>query len=217
MRVVFHTNSSKRRAAYAFGLGFTLMAIVALLARGDFGQYFDHERAISDPDLTVAPWNGKLELKWNPAAVPDSQSKTADILIRDGDHRTRVPLTSELLRNGNLVYTPATDDVSFRLVTSESQQPVECIRYVGSVGGPRELSDAGSEGKPSPFDATAPASDAGAADRAATPSAHPRAANLRVPDDTVPASARRSPLARVGHGIAKLWPFHHNSEDGGHH
>jgi protein TonB len=64
---------------------------------------------------------GQLLLTWNRNASAIQTASRATLTINDGDHREDADLDLGLLRSGNVVYTPITNDVSFRLEVTDVQ------------------------------------------------------------------------------------------------
>ncbi|HWR53881.1 MAG TPA: TonB family protein, partial [Bryobacteraceae bacterium] len=62
---------------------------------------------------------GQLLLTWNRNASAIQTASRATLTINDGDHREDADLDLGLLRSGNVVYTPMTNDVSFRLEVTD--------------------------------------------------------------------------------------------------
>jgi hypothetical protein len=201
MRVAIHPVGPSKGKLYA-GLWLTLIAAIALLGWEDFDIISaDADNGASQASLTVNPWHGKLQLRWNPATEPVRSAQRAAILIRDGDRRTQVPLTAQVLRNGNIVYQPLTADVTFQLQTFGAAPSTESLRYLAAIPTP-------AVSKANPF------AETGTADRAVI-----HRATLRpqpVPVAAIPSAPSKppGPFSRVKHEFTKLWPFHHNSDGG---
>jgi len=201
MRVAIHPTGHSKRKFYT-GLWLTLIAAITLLGWEDFDVISaDSDNRASQANLTLSQWHGKLQLRWNPATEPVRSAPAAAIFIRDGDRRTRVPLTAAVLRNGNIVYQPLTADVTFQLQTFGAAPSSESLRYLAAIPAP-------AISKANPFPET------GTADRAMI-----HRATLRPQPTPVPAMASAppkpsGPFTRLKHKFAKRWPFHHNSDGG---
>ena len=65
---------------------------------------------------------GQLLLSWNREAALVKTASKAVLLISDGDHKEEVELDLGQLRNGSIVYSPITNDVSFRLEVTDAKQ-----------------------------------------------------------------------------------------------
>jgi len=65
---------------------------------------------------------GQLLLSWNREAALVKTASKAVLLISDGDHKEEVELDLGQLRNGSIVYSPVTNDVSFRLEVTDAKQ-----------------------------------------------------------------------------------------------
>jgi len=201
MRVAIHPARRSKRKLYA-GLWLTLLAAIALLGWEDFDVISaDSDNRGSQASLTVNPWHGKLQLRWNPATEQVRSAQAAAISIRDGNRRTRVPLTAAVLRNGNIVYQPLTADVTFQLQTFGSAPSIESLRYLAAIPAP-------AVSKANPFPET------GTADRAVIHRATFRPQPTPVPAMPSAPPKPPGPFTRVKHEFTKLWPFHHNSDGG---
>jgi len=64
---------------------------------------------------------GQLLLSWNREAALVKTASKAVLSISDGDHREDVQLDLGQLRNGSIVYSPITNDVSFRLEVTDAK------------------------------------------------------------------------------------------------
>lgn len=200
-----------KRNMYAVLLGLTLVAIGLMLYDQTDFQLFPTRRNVPEapPQLTVAPWKDMLQLRWNPSAEVLREASGGELLIRDGAATSRIPLPAAAIRRGNVVYAPHTDDVGFEMHTFGTRPQIASVRFLGAV------TEQAAAGKPEPFGTVA---QTGTADRAMPPRAH--AAVAQEPDPLPPppqpaAPAHRGVFGRMKHGLAKLWPVHHNSDDGG--
>jgi TonB family protein len=78
------------------------------------------EQAQTDPlSLKVDRSAGQLLLSWNRNASAIQTASRAVLTISDGDHREDVDLDLGTLRNGNISYSPMTNDVGFRLEVTD--------------------------------------------------------------------------------------------------
>jgi hypothetical protein len=165
--------------------------------------------------LTVSQWRNQLQLKWNPGSDALREVGGAELLIADGPSRRRIELNAAALRGGNIVYAPHTDDVSFQLRTFGSRPQIASVRFLGAVPeAPFEAAAAAPPSKPEPFVDAGP--QTGTADRAML---RPR----RITAVAAPIAPAPAPTPRphqglfthMKHGFARLWPLHHNENDGG--
>jgi len=69
--------------------------------------------------LRVERTSGQLQLSWNRNADLIQRAQRATLSISDGDHKEDVDLDLGQLRTGNVVYSPLTNDVSFRLEVTD--------------------------------------------------------------------------------------------------
>ncbi len=208
------TGTRRRRNVYAVLLGVTLVAI-ALVLYNSFDEFRPQMRTQATPvppALTVAVWNNRLQLKWDPANEAIRQAQRADVVVSDGGREERIALTPEALRNGNMIYTPQTDDVTFRLQTYGPLAQTASVRLIGARGA--AASDQVAQTKPDPFGANPV--QVGTADRA-LPAASTTPRRRIVPVHAVepPQPAHRGVLTRMKHGFAKLWPLRHRTGEGG--
>jgi protein TonB len=97
---------------------------------------------VAEPSLglTVDANAGHLLLSWNPNSPLVSAATRATLTIRDGDHQEDVDLDLATLREGSLVYTPISNDASFRLVVADQttgRTTAESVRRL--AGGPSQV------------------------------------------------------------------------------
>lgn len=91
-------------------------AAYKFLFTGNAAQQTAQTDALS---LRVERNAGQLLLTWNRNASAIQTASRATLTINDGDHREDADLDLGLLRSGNVVYTPMTNDVSFRLEVTD--------------------------------------------------------------------------------------------------
>jgi TonB family protein len=145
-----------------------------------------------------------LLLTWNRDSDAVRNAKKAVLSISDGDRQENLELNLSDLRNGSIVYSPLSSDVSFRMeVTGPDQlktasESVRVLRTKPSPMGPEDGSaatPAKQESAPRAASENAPAADAAAADAAATDEAavEETPAARRAPTGTfsVPSLAQR--------------------------
>jgi len=90
--------------------------------------------------LTARFEGGQLLLSWNWQAEPIKTADRAILSITDGGRREDVELDPVVLRTKKLAYSPATNDVSFRLQVANSKHHAttsECVRVL--AGRPNRL------------------------------------------------------------------------------
>jgi len=77
-------------------------------------------------------------LTWDAGSTVVATAKAATFTIEDGDFKRELPLDLEQLRSGNMLYSPATGNVAFRLsVTGPTPEPfVESVRVAGAAPPP---------------------------------------------------------------------------------
>ncbi len=99
--------------------------IILVLAAGGvykfvfMGKPVQQQQQADAIDLKVERSAGQLLLSWNRGAAAIQAASRAMLTINDGDHREDVELELGQLRNGNIVYSPMTNDVSFRLEVTD--------------------------------------------------------------------------------------------------
>ena len=117
-----------------------IAVVVLLLAGGATYRFVFMNRAPqqqaqqTDPlSLSVEPNAGQLVLRWNRNAPAVQTASRALLTINDGDNREDVEIDLVQLRNGNIVYSPITNDVSFRLEVTDvkgGKSVSESMRYL---------------------------------------------------------------------------------------
>ncbi|MBM3746049.1 MAG: TonB family protein [Acidobacteria bacterium] len=116
---------------------------------------------------------GQLLLSWNREATVIRTAQKAVLSISDGDHREDVDLDLGQLRSGSIVYSPITNDVSFRLdvVDAKGKNVNESVRVIAGRPSPvaplgqatparQESAQADSRTRPEPAPAPAAATRA---------------------------------------------------------
>jgi protein TonB len=100
--------------------------VVIVLAIGGFFAYRQFillrpaAPAVSESlDLRAERNAGQLMVTWNREASAIQRAERATLSITDGDHKEDVDLDLGLLRKGSIIYTPLTNDVSFRLEVAD--------------------------------------------------------------------------------------------------
>jgi len=100
-----------------------ILALLLVLVAGGGYYFFVRPSGPAAPakvaetslDLKVENNAGQLLLSWNRNATIVSTATRATLTINDGDHKEDVDLDLATLRNGSIVYSPISNDVSFRL------------------------------------------------------------------------------------------------------
>ncbi len=132
-----------------------------------FGQQTQQADALS---LKVERSAGQLLLTWNRSAAAIQTASRAILTINDGEHREDVDLELGQLRNGNIVYSPMTNDVSFRLEVTDvkgGKSVSESMRVLAGRPSPavpvQEAPQVAQKLTPAPAPAPAPQSETQAA------------------------------------------------------
>lgn len=169
------------------------------------------KEADSSLALKVERNAGQILLSWNRTAPIIATATRAVLSITDGDHKEDVDLDVAQLRTGQIVYSPITNDVSFRLEVTDlknGKSKAESVRVLAgrpspSVANPQQPAPAQAKPapgvqdvKPAPAAPTTPAQPApspaqsdppkvtaGPAVTAAVPKPDSLAARLRAPED----------------------------------
>jgi hypothetical protein len=103
------------------------LVVVVLLAGGGYfvfrpsGPAAPAKTADTLLGLKVETNAGQLLLSWNRAATIVSTATRATLTINDGDHKEDVDLDLATLHNGSIVYSPISNDVSFRLEVADQK------------------------------------------------------------------------------------------------
>jgi protein TonB len=114
---------------------------------------------------------GQLLLSWNREAALVKTASRAVLVISDGDHREDVELDLGQLRNGSIVYSPSTNDVSFRLEVTDARLGKSLNESVRVLAGrPSPTPPTSQTGPPR---ATTPAGDANPKQEPAPPAPVP--------------------------------------------
>jgi outer membrane biosynthesis protein TonB len=110
-------------------LKWVIVAVLVVLALG--GGYFFYSRSngpaapakVADTllGLKVETNAGQLLLSWNRNATMVAAATRATLTINDGDHKEDVDLDLATLHNGSIVYSPISNDVSFRLEVADQK------------------------------------------------------------------------------------------------
>jgi hypothetical protein len=110
-------------------LKWVIVALLIVLVAG--GGYFVFVRSggpapaakVADTllGLKVETNAGQLLLSWNRNATIVSTATRATLTINDGDHKEDVDLDLATLHNGSIVYSPISNDVSFRLEVADQK------------------------------------------------------------------------------------------------
>ncbi|HWQ53453.1 MAG TPA: energy transducer TonB [Bryobacteraceae bacterium] len=139
--------------------------------------------------LRVERAAGQLLLTWNREAETVKTATKAVLTITDGPQVENVDIDLAQLRNGSVVYSPVTSDVSFRLQVTSSDADKSKSEYVRVLGTrPSLLAPAGGDAKSAA--ATMPPAAAPAQTESAAPETEEPAA------EPVPAAPRQSLSAK---------------------
>jgi len=175
--------------------------VVLLLAGGAVYKFVFMNKApqqqaqVQDPlSLSVEPNAGQLVLRWNRNAPAVQSASRALLTISDGDNREDVEISLVQLRDGNIVYTPLTNDVSFRLEVTDvkgGKSVSESMRYLTGRPSPsvpmQQAPQVPQKLTPAPAGASEPVQNA------AAPAAAPAAA--KPAPEQAPAQAAAAPAA----------------------
>ncbi len=117
-------HAEARRSVFASRWLWIGVIVLVLAAGGAYkfvymGQQTQQQQQADALDLKVERSAGQLLLSWNRGAPAIQAASRAMLTINDGDHREDVELELGQLRNGNIVYSPMTNDVSFRLEVTD--------------------------------------------------------------------------------------------------
>jgi len=107
---------------------------------------------------------GRLFLSWNRNAPLISSAARATLTIEDGDHREDVNLDMVTLHNGSVVYSPISDDTSFRLEVADqsgASAAAQVRRLAGRAFGAAAAPMAAQAAAPAPQANALPAPGAG--------------------------------------------------------
>ncbi|HVX67113.1 MAG TPA: energy transducer TonB, partial [Bryobacteraceae bacterium] len=113
---------------------------------------------------------GQILLSWNRASTLVQNATRATLLITDGDHTESVDLDLGQLRTGSIVYSPMTNDVSFRLeITDQKSGKIvgESVRVLAGRPSPGVFPPQPAAARPAPSGeekavTTVPAAESGA-------------------------------------------------------
>jgi len=103
------------------------LVVVLLLGGGTFvymrssGTVAPAKTADTLLGLKVETNAGQLLLSWNRNATSVATATRATLTINDGDHKEDVDLDLATLHNGSIVYSPISNDVSFRLEVADQK------------------------------------------------------------------------------------------------
>jgi protein TonB len=124
--------------------------------------------------LRVEHSGGDLLLTWNRDADVVKSATRAVLSITDGDQHQNVQMDLSQLRNGSIMYTPLTPDVSFKMEVTGQDQTKVTSESLRSLRNPRPspMADESQPGQPTPAGAVqAPKTEPNAAAAKGTPAA----------------------------------------------
>ncbi len=163
-------------------LGILLIAIAAggfFLFRGKSGAETAAVPTDTTLGLKVERNAGQLILSWNRNAPLLATANRAILTITDGDHKEDIDLDLGQLRSGSIVYSPITNDVSFRLEVTDLKNGKtlsESQRFLA--------------GRPSPAVAAMQTPAAKATAESTTPNAAAQQPAPAAPETQTPAAAQ---------------------------
>ena len=179
----------------AMVLGIVLGSYLQHRMEGQHPEWKAGTPAGSSLSLKVERNAGQLCLSWDRTALPILSAQKAALAITDGEQSQILPLTLEELRTGSFVYSPGSNDTSFRVDLSgfpDGRSVSESIRAVW--GRPSALGSPAAQAPP-PVSAEVrpvnppPQMAASTEAAAATPVEPPAAAASSAKDDVQPAPA----------------------------
>jgi TonB family protein len=177
---------------------YIILAIVLVLGGGGYFVY----RAMNAPppevaqpvdtslSLKVERSAGQLVLSWNRASAVIQTATRATLSITDGDHTEPVDLDLGQLRTGSIVYSPMTNDVSFRLEVTDMKNGKsvgESVRVLAGRPSPTVSAPQPAPAKPAPGSGEKPASSL-------------------QPGATAPGEAREQPKVVAGTAVTAAPP-----------
>jgi protein TonB len=124
-----------------FRMALGLAAVVVLGVAGAFVWNSSRSSApapaaeSSALNLKVERSGGQLLLSWNRSLPLLQTAQRAILSITDGDHREDVEMDLGQLRSGSIVYSPITNDVSFRLEVTDLKNGKSVSESVRVLGG----------------------------------------------------------------------------------
>jgi TonB family protein len=120
----------------------TWIAALVLIAAGGAWFLFQpsqvaQEAPLEDNTLALRVERnaGQLLLSWNRGAPLIQTAQRATLTISDGDHKEDVDLDLGQLRSGSVVYSPMTNDVSFRLEVTDLKRGKSASESVRVLAG----------------------------------------------------------------------------------
>jgi protein TonB len=128
-----------------------------------------------------------LLLTWNRDSDAVRNARKAVLSISDGDHQENLDLNLSDLRNGSIVYSPLSSDVSFRMEVTgadQSKTASESVRVLRTKPSPMPPSDADAAGSKKKGGAPPSASEVPAASVAEEPAATDATAETPAPRRT---------------------------------
>jgi hypothetical protein len=171
----------------AMVLGIVLGSYLQHTLEGQHPEWKADTPAGSSLSLKVERNAGQLNLSWDRNALPILSAHKAALAITDGEQNQVLPLTLEELRTGSFVYSPSSNDTSFRVDLSgfaDGRSVSESIRAVW--GRPSAL---GSAAPPAPLPVSAEVRPVNPPPPVAS-STEPAAATPAEPAAAAPSSAK---------------------------
>jgi hypothetical protein len=179
----------------AMVLGIVLGSYLQHRMEGQHPEWKAGTPAGSSLSLKVERNAGQLCLSWDRTALPILSAQKAALAITDGEQNQILPLTLEELRTGSFVYSPGSNDTSFRVDLSgfpDGRSVSESIRAVW--GRPSALGSPAAQAPPPVSTEVRPVNPpppmaSSTETAAATPVEPPAAAASSAIDDAQPAPA----------------------------
>jgi hypothetical protein len=134
------SNMPARPNSFLLRLRWTVIALLTVVCGGYTGYRFAHAGSpwmgLTALNLSVDYKAHQLVLRWNPNANAFTTASSGSMSIHDGKQYKQLHMTLEQLLAGKLLYSPSSDDVSFRLDVLDSRGArtgSDSIRAVGIV------------------------------------------------------------------------------------
>jgi TonB family protein len=150
-------------AAAATALFVLLFVYPGLLRQSSKSPSTANQGDTSALQLRVERTNGELLLTWNRDAATIKNATKAVLTINDGEQHENVEMDLAQLRNGSIVYSPQTADISFKMEvtgkdsTKTASESVRVLRTRPSPLQEQGAPQANGAGKPTPAATTTPA------------------------------------------------------------
>lgn len=194
----------------AIALVLVAICVVAYLM---FGNRSGQTQDTAGLNLKIERSAGQLLVSWNRNAPSIMTARKATLFIQDGENTEPVDLALDQLHQGSVVYSPVTNDVSFKLELTDPQSgktTSELVRYLAgrpSPAGPASTEQtAAAQQAPSPAPgAPAQTAPVGAAP-AAAPVAAPATTAAAQPKQAAPQPVAEAPKPEAGAPLVTAAP-----------